>query len=180
MLFTTKRIIISLVVSNLILLSLIGYYLLSSPFPTALIKDNASDIGSFKGRYANFSLFVIDANHEKLVERQVELKKEDSDNLNIKTVVATLTNDINSGEILNKPIELKDVFIYNQTAIINIDSRFRKDFNGGIVEEELLLESLFRTIQANSESIDKLKILIDDEESELFISHLDISNELVN
>ncbi len=73
---------------------------------------------------------------------------------------------------------LSEVFVVGSTAVISLDSGFRRKFNGGVWTETLALTSFVNTVVESFDAIDSVKILIDDKETELFVAHIRIAGNL--
>jgi len=73
---------------------------------------------------------------------------------------------------------IREVFVYNDVAVVSLDGGFENKFRGGPWTELLALYSLVDTATSNFDGINKVKILIDDKEAEALVSHVDISGEI--
>ncbi|MGK7344427.1 MAG: GerMN domain-containing protein [Candidatus Nitrospinota bacterium M3_3B_026] len=73
---------------------------------------------------------------------------------------------------------IRQVFVYDDVAVVSLDGAFREKFWGGPWRELLAVYSLVNTLTENLERIEKVRILIDDQEAEVFASHVDITEEI--
>jgi hypothetical protein len=69
---------------------------------------------------------------------------------------------------------IREIFIYENQAIVSMDASFRKAFNGGVLEERLALMAMVNTMIKNNEGIDAVQILIDDRHEDYFINAITI------
>ena len=74
-----------------------------------------------------------------------------------------------------KETSLREVFIYDNQAVISIDTSFRSHFAGGATEELLAVTAIVNTAVDSSEKVKSVAILLDDKNEDIFVSHVDIS-----
>ena len=144
------------------------------------IKKDSDEIKPDEGEKLQFrivNLYFVNPNTEelKIEKRQVfDLKEETS-------MIKQVLRSLKLGPVSNlKPsvpqnIEFKDVFIYN--GIVYVDLRKTSDDSliGGVKGEELFLESVVKTVLGLSSDYKKVCFLIDGEEVDSVLGHLDSS-----
>lgn len=75
-------------------------------------------------------------------------------------------------------IIVRDIFMHGEEAIISLDGAFKKKFMGGGWSELLAVYSLVNTICDNFELVNTVRILINDQETEFFVSHISLAGSL--
>ncbi len=73
---------------------------------------------------------------------------------------------------------IREVFMNGEEAIVSIDGAFRKKFMGGGWSELLAVYSLVNTITENFDQVKEVRILIDDQETPFFVSHVSLDGPL--
>jgi len=73
---------------------------------------------------------------------------------------------------------VRGVYVSKATAIVSLTGGFRKNYHTGAWTELLAVYSIVNTVTGAFEEIGNVILLIDDEETELFVSHVDISGAL--
>lgn len=121
-------------------------------------------------------LFTPDKNGERLVKIEAAINSQAPVEAQIKQTLSLLF----SGEqlpaaLFPESMIIRDAFVYDQTAIVSLGKDFRKKLAAGVWTELLAVYSIVNTLSANFEGIYKTQILIDDRESDFFISHVSIS-----
>ncbi len=123
------------------------------------------------------NLYFVNPNTEelKIEKRQVfDLKEETS-------MIKQVLRSLKLGPVSNlKPsvpenIEFKDVFIYNGTVYVDLHKTSEDSFIGGVEGEELFIESVVKTVSDLSPDYKKVCFLIDGEEVDSVLGHLDCS-----
>jgi len=75
-------------------------------------------------------------------------------------------------------LAVRDVFVYDTIAVVSLGGEFRKKINCGIWTELLAVYGIVNTVAGGFEEIDRAHIIIDDAESDFFVSHISISHPL--
>lgn len=121
-------------------------------------------------------LFTPDKNGDRLVKIEAVINSEAPVEDQVKQALSLLfSGEKSPAPLFPEGMIIRDVFVYDQTAIISLGGDFRKKLAGGVWTELLAVYSIANTLSANFEQINKTQILINDREAEFFISHVSIS-----
>lgn len=93
-------------------------------------------------------------------------------------VIETLVAQAPSPEQRTLPVEavlLEFYLLPDGTAIADFSGALASETPSGILSEQLAVESILRTLEANVERVRKLKMLIQGQEVETLAGHLDLS-----
>ncbi|VAX19483.1 hypothetical protein MNBD_NITROSPINAE01-154 [hydrothermal vent metagenome] len=121
--------------------------------------------------------YFADKNYTGLEKVTVEVESGSELENRIKATIAKFFTDAQF-PLFPNDTTLSEVFVVGATAVISLDSGFRRKFNGGVWTETLAITSLVNTVVESFEAIDSVKVLIDDKETELFVAHVRIVNNL--
>ena len=101
----------------------------------------------------------------------------------VKQVIDYLTIPPENGEgevIWPENTYVREVFLLEDgTVVIDFDSSFLSSISAGATQEEFLVYSLVNSVLENFAPYDKVRILIDGEQKETFLGHIDIEYPLV-
>lgn len=120
------------------------------------------------------TFYIPDANHSQLLPVEIHLETAPTAEERIYTAVTSLLENENF-YLMPKGTSLREVFIYDTTAVLSIDTSFRAHFTGGATEELLAVTAIVNTAVDASESVKSVVILLDDRHEDIFMSHVDIS-----
>lgn len=125
------------------------------------------------------NLFIPDNNQRGLIKLPVEIESEDSiDNRILMTLKTLLSEPVKGAVILSPGIVINDIFIHQDMAVISLEGSFRRKYQGGIWTELLTVYSIVNSVVENFTEINRVKIVIDDSETDFFVSHVNISRPL--
>ncbi|BBB31780.1 conserved hypothetical protein [Thermotomaculum hydrothermale] len=140
-------------------------------------KDEIKPDESEKLKFRIINLYFINpyTNELKTEKRQVfDLKEKTS-------MIKQVLRSLKLGPVSNlKPsvpenIEFKDVFIYGDRVYIDLHKNSENAFIGGVKGEKLFLEAVVKTVLDISPKYKKVYFLIDGEEIDSVMGHLDCS-----
>ncbi|VAX23786.1 hypothetical protein MNBD_NITROSPINAE04-1734 [hydrothermal vent metagenome] len=121
-------------------------------------------------------LFTPDKNGERLVKVEASIDSQAPVEDQIRQALSLLfTAEGLPAPLFPEGMIIREAFVYDRTAIISLGEDFRKKLAGGVWTELLAVYSIVNTLSANFEGIDQTQILINDHESDFFISHVSIS-----
>ncbi|MDH5677573.1 MAG: GerMN domain-containing protein [Nitrospinota bacterium] len=153
--------------------------------PKEAMVDSQMEIGSGAKSEAQqletvtTMLYVPDKNVSNLeiIEHPVNMPQELEGKIRI--VLEGLFADSNAQNVIfPKGVEVRGVYVYKSTAAISLGGEFRKVFHVGARTELLAVYSIVNTVCHNFKQIKQIRILVDDVEEEIFVSHVDISRPL--
>lgn len=122
-------------------------------------------------------LYFADKNYTGLKRFDVEIESDVSYENRLKIILAKLFVEAEF-PIFPEETSLREVFIFDRTAVISLDGGFKRKFNGGVWTEILAVASLVNTVVESFDMIDNVRILIDDNETEFFVAHTRIAGNL--
>ncbi len=138
------------------------------------IKPDESE--KLKFRIINLYFINPYTNNLKVEKRQVfDLKEKTS-------MIKQVLRSLKLGPVSNlKPsvpenIEFKDVFVYGNKVCIDLHRNSENPSIGGVEGEELFLEAVVKTVLDISPDYKKVFFLVDGEEVDSVLGHLDCSN----
>lgn len=166
----------------ILILAFIGIMVWSYPVPDRETGPRGANgareaaVNKNVGPTRKIVLFTPDNNGERLVKINAAINSQAPVEDQIKQTLSLLFSSEGLPAVLfPEGMIIRDAFVYDQTAIISLGEDFRKKLAGGIWTELLAVYSIVNTLSANFEGIDKTQILINDRESDFFISHVSIS-----
>jgi hypothetical protein len=77
-----------------------------------------------------------------------------------------------SGHPLPAEAEVKQVFVVEDTAVLDMNAAFSEKHPSGIAAEQLTLDSLAQTLKANLPQIKRIKVLIEGKERRTLAGHV--------
>jgi len=74
--------------------------------------------------------------------------------------------------------DVKEVFLLNnnKTAIVDVNGAFADEHRSGVLVEELTMASLARTLGANIQGLQEIKLIVDGRERETLAGHADLTD----
>lgn len=124
-------------------------------------------------------LFMTDESEMGLIQRGISIDLGGSIEKRINTVLVALFNEYqNVPGPFPQEIIVREIFMNGDEPIISIDGAFRKRFMGGGWSELLAVYSLVNTITQNFEQVKAVRILINDQETKFFVSHVSLEKSL--
>jgi len=125
-------------------------------------------------------LFSPDKNGERLLKIDAAINSQDPVEDQIKQTLLLLFSGARLPTALfPEGMIIREAFLHDRTAIISLGADFRKKLAGGVWTELLAVYSIANTLSANFDGIDQTQILINDHESDFFISHVSISKPIM-
>ncbi len=165
----------------LLLLTTIGLGVWQIPFPGDEWSDVDNDAVADKETKANeflnrqkFTFYLPNDNFTALIESDKKVPAGKSDEEKIRAILGSMFSS-GSYPFFSEATIVREVFAYNDTAVVSIDSAYRSKFFGGLFDELLTVASITNSITANFKNIKKVQFLVDDTIAEKFVFHIDIS-----
>ncbi len=162
-------------------LALLGVTLWFSPSPDIekpiLVTQRISmDPASGLKTETAISLFVADKNHTGLsrLEKMIDTGETVEEKI-YGALKALFDEEAASSSLFPEEMVVREVFVYDTTAVVSLDGDFRRKFKGGVWTELLAVYSLVNTVSENFGEINGIRILIDDKETDFFVDHVDIT-----
>ncbi len=85
--------------------------------------------------------------------------------------------DKSSPHVIAPGAEIRSVFLVDPgVAVIDLNSAFADKHRSGVLVEELTVASLIHTVSANTQSLLKVKILVDGKDRDTLAGHADLSS----
>lgn len=141
--------------------------------PDEIKPDESEEV---KFRIVNLYFVNADTGELAVEKRQVfDLKEETS-------MIKQVLRSLKLGPVSNlKPsvpqnIEFKDVFVYKGIVYIDLHKTDDDSFIGGVEGEKLFLEAVVKTALGLSPNYKEVCFLVDGEETDSILGHLDCSN----
>ncbi len=72
-------------------------------------------------------------------------------------------------------MQVREVFVHDRLAVISLGAKSLTGLNSGLWTELLAVYGIVNTVTLSFDEVDNVKILIDDKETDFFISHVTIS-----
>jgi Sporulation and spore germination len=84
----------------------------------------------------------------------------------------------NSTHPIGANADVKEVFLLNEnkTAIVDVNGAFADQHRSGVMVEELTMASLARTLGANINGLQQIKVIVDGRERETLAGHADLTD----
>jgi len=133
------------------------------------------------GPTEKITVYVPDDGHGDLVRREVTAALPSEPTLRAREIVRVLINqwqEKNSTHPIANNADVKEVFLLdnNKTAIVDVNGAFADQHRSGVLVEELTMASLARTLGANVNGLQQMKLLVDGRERETLAGHADLTD----
>lgn len=142
--------------------------------PVSTLRSAAPELSTVK---RDIVLYLADKNRAGLVPTPASLETGEGLSEQVAAAIGRLFENGAAGLFPPETVA-REVFVYSDVAVISLDGSFRRKFSGGAWSELLAVYSLVNTIAESFEEINKVKILVDAKEQEVFASHVDIYGEM--
>ncbi|VAX24775.1 hypothetical protein MNBD_NITROSPINAE03-995 [hydrothermal vent metagenome] len=166
----------------ILILAVLGVIVWSYPAPDrdegphGPVETKDAAVIKHSGPNRKIVLFTPDKNGERLVKVEASINSQAPVEDQIKqTLTLLFTAEGLPAPLFPEGMIIREAFAYDRIAIISLGEDFRKKLAGGVWTELLAVYSIVNTLSANFEGIDQTQILINDHESDFFISHVSIS-----
>ncbi|HVZ16044.1 MAG TPA: GerMN domain-containing protein [Terriglobales bacterium] len=131
------------------------------------------------GSTEQITIFIPDDDHGDLIRRQVSAALPAEPTLRAKEIVRVLITqwqEKDSTHPLGNNADVKEVFLLNndKTAVVDVNGAFADQHRSGVLVEELTMAALARTLGANLNGIEDMKLLVDGRERETLAGHADL------
>ena len=143
-------------------------------FPSAGVSKTTPELS---GRSRAAVLYIADKNHAGLLKTPVEIETEGANEADLADVIVKKIFEGSSG-LYPPETAVREIFFYEDVAVISLDGSFRKKFDGGAWTELLAVYGIVNTVAESFEKVKRVRILIDEKEQDLFVSHVDIEREI--
>ena len=133
------------------------------------------------GPTEHFTIFIPDDDHGTLVKREVSAALPTEPTLRAREVVRVLIEQWQQKDSTH-PIapnaDVKEVFLLNndKSAIVDVNGAFADQHRSGVMVEELTMAALARTLGANINGLQEMKLIVDGRERETLAGHADLSD----
>ncbi|MGZ4815057.1 MAG: GerMN domain-containing protein [Terriglobales bacterium] len=132
------------------------------------------------GPTERITIYVPDDDHGDLIRREVSAVLPPEPTLRAREIVRVLINqwqEKNSTHPIGNNADVKEVFLLdnNKTAIVDVNGAFADQHRSGVLVEELTMASLVRTLGANINGLQQMKLLVDGRERETLAGHADLA-----
>jgi len=126
-------------------------------------------------------IFLPDDNHGALMRREVAAALPAEPTLRAKEIVRVLISQWqgkDSTHPFGNNADVKEVFLLNnnKTAIVDVNGAFADEHRSGVLVEELTMASLARTLGANIQGLQEIKLIVDGRERETLAGHADLTD----
>ncbi len=108
------------------------------------------------------------------VKRTIEIKNDSEKYLAAVQLLTTYPTEKDLTVIFPKNAKINSVTVENDTAIVDFDKNITKSFAGGSTGEELLVNSVVKTLTEFKE-VKQVRFLVDGKEIETLSGHMDLS-----
>jgi len=132
------------------------------------------------GPTQRITIFTPDDAQGDLVRRQVAAALPPEPALRAREIVHVLIEqwqEKNSAHPITNDADVKEVFLLanNKTAVVDVNSAFADEHRSGVLVEELTMASLARTLGANIDGLQQVKVIVDGRERETLAGHADLT-----
>ena len=142
--------------------------------------DNRPVAPPVSGPTARITIYTPDDDHGDLVRREVAAALPAEPTLRAREIVHVLIaqwQEKNSTHPIANDADVKEVFLLgnNKTAVVDVNGAFADEHRSGVMVEELTMASLARTLGANIDGLQQVKVIVDGRERETLAGHADLS-----
>jgi len=132
------------------------------------------------GPTERITIFIPDDDHGDLVRREVAAALPPEPTLRAREIVHVLIaqwQEKNSTHPIANDADVREVFLLSndKTAIVDVNGAFANEHRSGVMVEELTMASIARTLGANINGLQQMKLIVDGRERETLAGHADLS-----
>jgi hypothetical protein len=132
------------------------------------------------GPTERITIYIPDDDHGDLVRREVSAALPPEPTLRAREIVRVLITqwqEKNSTHPIANNADVREVFLLNnnKTAIVDMNGAFADQHRSGVLVEELTMASVARTLGANINGLQDMKVLVDGRERETLAGHADLT-----
>ena len=120
------------------------------------------------------TIYIPDTSNSQLLPVETNLEAVATEEGKVRVALVALIENENF-TLMPKETSLREVFVYDNMAVVSVDTSFRSNFEGGASEELLAITAIVNTAVDASTKVKSVTILMDDKNEDIFVSHVDIS-----
>ena len=131
------------------------------------------------GPTQQITVFIPNDDNGDLVRRDISAALPPEPTLRAREIVHVLIaqwQEKNSTHPIGTNADVKEVFLLddNKIAVVDVNGAFADEHRSGILVEELTMASLARTLGANINGLQEVKLIVDGRERETLAGHADL------
>lgn len=177
-----RNLVISIVIMLAVLggLGLYGFHLRRQAADLLKTEADTKPVAPpVSGPTEQIAILTPDDSHGDLVRRDVAAALPPEPTLRAREIVHVLIaqwQEKNSTHPIAAGADVKEVFLLddNKTAIVDVNGAFADQHRSGVLVEELTMASLARTLGANINGLQQVKVIVDGRERETLAGHADL------
>jgi hypothetical protein len=132
------------------------------------------------GPTEKITVFTPDDDHGSLLRREITTTLPVEPTLRTREIVHALINqwqEKDSTHPIGNNADVKEVFLLNdnKTAVVDVNAAFAEQHRSGVLVEELTMASLARTLGANINGLQQMKVIVEGRERETLAGHADLT-----
>lgn len=130
-----------------------------------------------RGEQVAVTLYTVEKGENGLEKTEAMIEASDDPETMVKNAVETLLSWEAAPAIwFEGDINVREVFVYGNVAVISLGGDFNTRRTLGVWTELLTVYSVVNTVTQSFDGIDRVQILVNDREAELFMGHVSIAS----